>query len=74
LVYFFDGSGDLCKQDGHVLNFLDEDILIWSFLVGVHFILDLIDIEDHTFDVDIFDESLDHVLQDVLRSFTTLTS
>jgi hypothetical protein len=39
---------------------LDEHVLIWAFLVGVHFVLDLVHGEDHAFDVDVLNETLDH--------------
>jgi len=35
--------GDLGQQNGHVLDLLDEHVLIGSLLVGVHLVLDLID-------------------------------
>ena len=40
--------------------------MIGSFLFGVHFIFDFIDIVNHAFDVDIFEESSDNVLKDIL--------
>ena len=66
MIYLFDRFRDFGQQNGHVFYFLDEDVLIGSFLIGIHFILDLIDRKDLFFDVDIIDESANHVFQDVL--------
>lgn len=75
LVDFFDGPCDFSEEDGHIFYFLDEDVLVGPFLVGVHFVLDLIDREDHALDVDILNEALNHRLQYVLsRTTSALTS
>jgi hypothetical protein len=66
LIDLIDGPGDFCQEDGHVFDFLYEHVLIGSFLVGVHLVLDLIDGEDHAFDVDVLHETFDHSFDDVL--------
>jgi hypothetical protein len=43
-------------------------------LICVHLVLDLINGEDHSFDVDVLDEAFDHRFQDILGGATSTFS